>query len=88
MPLLELLLPPLNPPLSDWRGKTVWIVGASSGTLLVWCSGAPLACSVDGVDVPFSFTPDGRVGGGVLGVEVPRDEAEPKEGRGIKVLFA
>jgi NAD(P)-dependent dehydrogenase (short-subunit alcohol dehydrogenase family) len=31
MPLLELLLPPLNPPLSDWHGKTVWIVGASSG---------------------------------------------------------
>ena len=25
------LLPPLNPPLSDWRGKTVWIVGASTG---------------------------------------------------------
>ena len=22
---------PLNPPLRDWRGKTVWIVGASSG---------------------------------------------------------
>ena len=22
---------PLNPPLTDWRGKTVWIVGASSG---------------------------------------------------------
>lgn len=31
MPLLKTLLPPLNPPLSDWRGKTVWIVGASSG---------------------------------------------------------
>ena len=25
------LFPPLNPPLSDWRGKTVWVVGASSG---------------------------------------------------------
>lgn len=24
-------LPPLNPPLSDWEHKTVWIVGASSG---------------------------------------------------------
>ncbi len=24
-------LTPLNPPLTDWRGKTVWIVGASSG---------------------------------------------------------
>ena len=22
---------PLNPPLTDWRGKTVWVVGASSG---------------------------------------------------------
>ena len=22
---------PLNPPLRDWHGKTVWIVGASSG---------------------------------------------------------
>ncbi|GLS16184.1 SDR family NAD(P)-dependent oxidoreductase [Hydrogenophaga electricum] len=22
---------PLNPPLTDWRGRTVWIVGASSG---------------------------------------------------------
>jgi short-subunit dehydrogenase len=31
MHLLQTLLPPLNPPLSDWRGKTVWIVGASSG---------------------------------------------------------
>jgi short-subunit dehydrogenase len=31
MPLLDALLPPLNPPLTDWHGKTVWIVGASSG---------------------------------------------------------
>ncbi len=31
MPLLDALLTPLNPPLADWRGKTVWIVGASSG---------------------------------------------------------
>jgi len=27
MPFLK----PLNPPLTDWHGKTVWIVGASSG---------------------------------------------------------
>ena len=25
------LLPPFNPPLANWRGKTAWIVGASSG---------------------------------------------------------
>lgn len=25
------LLSPLNPPLKDWHGKTVWIVGASTG---------------------------------------------------------
>ncbi len=25
------LFAPLNPPMKDWRGKTVWIVGASSG---------------------------------------------------------
>ena len=25
------LFPPFNPPLKDWHGKTVWIVGASSG---------------------------------------------------------
>ncbi len=25
------LFPPLNPPMSDWHGKTVWVVGASSG---------------------------------------------------------
>mgnify|MGYP006190363099 CR=1 FL=1 len=25
------LLPPLNPPLRDWRGQTVWIIGASTG---------------------------------------------------------
>ena len=25
------ILSPLNPPLQDWRGKTVWVVGASSG---------------------------------------------------------
>jgi short-subunit dehydrogenase len=31
MTLLQALLPPLNPPLTEWRGKTVWIVGASSG---------------------------------------------------------
>ncbi len=24
-------LTPLNPPMADWRGKTVWIVGASTG---------------------------------------------------------
>lgn len=27
MPLIR----PLNPPLQDWRGKTVWLVGASTG---------------------------------------------------------
>ena len=31
MPLLNVFLPPLNPPQVDWAGKTVWIVGASSG---------------------------------------------------------
>ena len=31
MSLRSTLLTPLNPPLADWRGKTVWIVGASSG---------------------------------------------------------
>lgn len=31
MPLLNVFLPPLNPPQVEWRGKTVWIVGASSG---------------------------------------------------------
>lgn len=31
MPLLNAFLAPLNPPLVDWAGKTVWIVGASSG---------------------------------------------------------
>lgn len=31
MSLLSALLPPLNPPMVDWSGKTVWIVGASSG---------------------------------------------------------
>lgn len=25
------ILAPLNPPLNDWQGKTVWLVGASSG---------------------------------------------------------
>lgn len=25
------LLPPLNPPMPDWHGKTVWMVGASTG---------------------------------------------------------
>ncbi|MDP2000432.1 MAG: SDR family NAD(P)-dependent oxidoreductase [Rhodoferax sp.] len=25
------LFPPFNPPLKDWHGKTVWIVGASTG---------------------------------------------------------
>lgn len=31
MSLLNALLPPLNPPMANWSGKTVWIVGASSG---------------------------------------------------------
>lgn len=31
MSLRRTLLKPLNPPLVDWRDKTVWIVGASSG---------------------------------------------------------
>ncbi len=31
MSFLNILLPPLNPPMVDWHGKTVWIVGASSG---------------------------------------------------------
>lgn len=31
MPLLNTFLSPLNPPQVDWAGKTVWIVGASSG---------------------------------------------------------
>jgi NAD(P)-dependent dehydrogenase (short-subunit alcohol dehydrogenase family) len=26
-----MMFPALNPPLTDWRGKTVWLVGASSG---------------------------------------------------------
>ena len=25
------LLPPLNPPLHDWHGRRVWLVGASTG---------------------------------------------------------
>ncbi len=28
---MGLFLTPLNPPLSNWRGKTVWLIGASSG---------------------------------------------------------
>ena len=31
MSLLDVFLPPLNPRQVDWAGKTVWIVGASSG---------------------------------------------------------
>lgn len=31
MSLFDTFLPPLNPPVVDWAGKTVWIVGASSG---------------------------------------------------------
>lgn len=29
--MLKSLFSPLNPPIKDWEGKTVWIVGASSG---------------------------------------------------------
>lgn len=28
---MGLFFTPLNPPLSDWRGRTVWLIGASSG---------------------------------------------------------
>lgn len=31
MPLKLSLLRPLNPPLRDWAGQWVWLVGASSG---------------------------------------------------------
>ena len=29
--LFDRLFPPLNPPLTDWAGKRVWLVGASTG---------------------------------------------------------
>ena len=28
---MGLFFPPLNPPLTDWRGRSVWLIGASSG---------------------------------------------------------
>ncbi len=36
--LLGALWPALNPPLADWRGKTVWLVGASTGIGLATAS--------------------------------------------------
>lgn len=31
MALLPSLFPPLNPPMQSWRGRSVWLIGASSG---------------------------------------------------------
>ncbi|RYY93700.1 MAG: SDR family NAD(P)-dependent oxidoreductase [Comamonadaceae bacterium] len=49
------LLPPFNPPLAHWRGKTVWIVGASSGigratALALLARGACVAVSARNAD--------------------------------------
>jgi len=55
------LFSPLNPRLTDWRGKTVWIVGASSGigratAAALHARGARVVVSGRGLDALQAFT--------------------------------
>ncbi len=72
------LLSPFNPPLEDWRGKTAWIVGASSGIGRATASallarGACVAVSARNADALQAFAAGHRVAPG----EPPRVRVLP-----------
>lgn len=63
------LLAPFNPPIEDWRGKTAWIVGASSGIGRATASallarGACVAVSARNADALESLAAEHRVAPG------------------------
>jgi len=58
---MGLFFTPLNPPLSDWRGKTVWLIGASSGigeatAAALHAAGARVVVSARRADALTGFT--------------------------------
>lgn len=76
-------LSPLNPPLTDWRGKTAWIVGASSGighatALALLARGARVAVSArhrEALDALAALHPAGE-GEGERVVVLPFDAGD------------
>lgn len=76
MRLVDRFLPPLNPPIRDWRGRRVWLVGASSGIGAALArqladAGAQLALSARDADRLAEVAAD-CPGGAVLPLDVSR----------------
>ena len=62
---MGLFFKPLNPPLRDWRGKTVWLIGASSGigeaaAAALHAAGARVVVSARRGDAPAQHAADPR----------------------------
>lgn len=79
MPLSTTILPPLNPPLVDWAGKTVWIVGASSGigqatAAALHAQGARVVVSARNAQLLASFV-DAHPGSQALSLDVTQRPA-------------